>query len=340
MISEYSSTVLIFHGLKNIVYSILGGFQLKDDTIIKQYLQGIDTINKLDSNILIGCSGWNYNDIYDKGGWLNVFYPDAKTKKLRYYSQFFNTVEMDSTFYKEFYLGMTKGLFIGLTKATPDNFKFSIKVPEIITHEKRLDVDKNVIFDFLEFLDKISPLKNTNKLGTIIIQLPPSFTIKEFAKAERFLDKLNVAVNENMKSNNHYSIEFRHPSWNTEGTFEMLRHYNIASVMTDSPSRENLDFLSDENNVVTNSHAIIRMHGRNDTKDHYWYNYLYSESELLPWADKIKKIKERVNSVYIYFNNHYGGKAIVNALQFKELLNKNSLTESELLVLEKANKFF
>ena len=79
---------------------------------------------------------------------------------------------------------MTKGLFIGLTKATPDNFKFSIKFPEIITHEKRLDVDKNVIFDFLEFLDKISPLKNTNKLGTIIIQLPPSFTIKEFTKTE------------------------------------------------------------------------------------------------------------------------------------------------------------
>ena len=55
---------------------------------------------------------------------------------------------------------------------------------------------------------------------------------------------------------------------------------------------------------------------------------------------KIKKIKYRVNSVYIYFNNHYGGKAIVNALQFKELLNKNSLTENELLILEKANKFF
>ena len=95
----------------------------------------------MDSNVLIGCSGWNYNETPDKGGWLNVFYPDKKTKKLRYYSQFFNTVEMDSTFYKEFYLSLTKWLFIGLTRETPDNFKFSIKVPEIITHEKRLDVD-------------------------------------------------------------------------------------------------------------------------------------------------------------------------------------------------------
>lgn len=289
------------------------------------------------SNILIGCSGWSYNDSQDKGGWLNVFYPDKKTKKLRYYSQFFNTVEMDSTFYKEFYLSLNQGLFVGLTKATPDNFKFSVKVPEIITHEKRLDLDKNVIPEFLTFLDKISPLKHTNKLGTIIIQLPPSFTIKEFEKTEKFLDRLCVE-DENIKSNR-YSIEFRHPSWNTEGTFEMLRHYDIASVLTDSPSKENLGFLSDENNIATNTHAAIRLHGRNNNRDHYWYDYLYSESELIPWVNKIKKIKEQADSVFVYFNNHYGGKAIVNALQFKELLSKNPLTENEISVLKKARKF-
>ncbi len=289
------------------------------------------------SSILIGCSGWSYNDSQDKGGWLNVFYPDKKTKKLRYYSQFFNTVEMDSTFYKEFYLSLNQGLFIGLTKATPDNFKFSVKVPEIITHEKRLDLDKNVIPEFLTFLDKISPLKHTNKLGTIIIQLPPSFTIKEFEKTEKFLDRLCVE-DENIKSNR-YSIEFRHPSWNTEGTFEMLRHYDIASVLTDSPSKENLGFLSDENNIATNTHAAIRLHGRNNNRDHYWYDYLYSESELIPWVNKIKKIKEQADSVFVYFNNHYGGKAIVNALQFKELLSKNPLTENEISVLKKARKF-
>ncbi len=237
----------------------------------------------------------------------------------------------------EFYLNMTKGLFMGLTKATPDNFKFSIKVPEIITHEKRLDVDKNVISDFLEFLDKISPLRNNNKLGTIIIQLPPSYTIKEFAKTERFLDRLSEE-NENTKSNNLYSIEFRHPSWDTEGTFEMLRHYDITSVLTDSPIRENLEFLSDENNVATNTHATVRLHGRNDNKNHYWYDYLYSESELIPWASKIKKLKEQVNSIFVYFNNHYSGKAIINAMQFKELLNKNSLTKDEITNIRKSKR--
>ena len=105
-----------------------------------------------------------------------------------------------------------------------------------------------MISDFVEFLDKISPLNGANKLGTIIIQLPPSFTIREFAKTERFLNKLHEE-DDSAKNNNQYSIEFRHPSWNTEGAFEMLRHYGVASVLTDSPSKENLEFLSDENNL-------------------------------------------------------------------------------------------
>ena len=66
--------------------------------------------------LFLGCSGWNYGDPYEKGGWLNVFYPDTKTRKLNYYSQFFDTVEMDATFYKKFYEHMTPGLFTGITK--------------------------------------------------------------------------------------------------------------------------------------------------------------------------------------------------------------------------------
>jgi uncharacterized protein YecE (DUF72 family) len=125
---------------------------------------------------LLGCSGWNYPDTADKGGWTGVFYPDKDTKRLRYYSQFFNTAEMDSTFYDRFYSQMTKGTFIGMARATPEKFKFSIKVPETITHVKRLDVKKGAIAYFEEFLDKISPLRTTNKLGAILFQLMISRT--------------------------------------------------------------------------------------------------------------------------------------------------------------------
>jgi uncharacterized protein YecE (DUF72 family) len=71
---------------------------------------------------LLGCSGWNYPDSADKGGWTGVFYPDKATKRLRYYSQFFNTAEVDSTFYEKFYSHMTKGTFIGMSRATPEKF--------------------------------------------------------------------------------------------------------------------------------------------------------------------------------------------------------------------------
>jgi len=277
-------------------------------------------------NLFLGCCGWNYPDTRDKGGWTEVFYPNKDIKRLRYYSQFFNTAEMDSTFYERFYLNMTKGTFIGMTRATPENFEFSIKVPETITHIKRLDIKKGAMTSFDEFMDKISPLKTTNKLGTILFSLPPSFTVSDFKNIEQFLDRLQASDSYD------YAVEFRHLSWGTEGPWEMLKHYNIAAVMTDSPPSENLECLSDV--IVTADHSLIRFHGRN-TRDHYWYDYLYSEQELKPWIGKVEEIRKQTKILYIYFNNHYGGKAVVNALQFRALVG-NSISETETYALEHA----
>jgi uncharacterized protein YecE (DUF72 family) len=278
--------------------------------------------------LLLGCSGWNYGDTPDKGGWVGIFYPDRNTKRLRYYSQFFDTAEMDSIFYEKFYSHMTKGTFIGMVKATPENFQFSVKVPEIITHRKRLEVGKGAITDFEIFLDKTSPLKNSDKLGAILLQLPPSFTVNDFKNIEIFLDKL--------PSGYHYAIEFRHPSWKTEGPWDMLKHYNIAAVMTDSPAKENLEFLS-EVTVTSADHSFIRFHGRN-TKGHYWYDYLYSKEELRPWVEKLEEVKKQTKVLRAYFNNHYGGAAVINALQFKEMLG-NKLSENERKIIEHAQEY-
>src|SRR5690242_14220132 len=287
-------------------------------------------VSKKMEEILIGCSGWNYTDTPDKGGWTGVFYPDKDTKRLRYYSQFFNTAEMDSSFYEKFYSQMTKGTFIGMVRATPEKFQFSIKVPETITHLKRMDVEKGVIEYFEEFLHKISPLKTANKLGTILIQLPPSFTVNDFKNIEGFLDRLPSS------SDYDYAVEFRHPSWSTEGPWDMLRHYNIAAVMTDSPTKENLQFLSNVT-ITTANHSFIRFHGRN-TKGHYWYNYIYSKEELKPWIEKVSQIKQETKVLRIYFNNHYGGKAVINALQLKEMTS-TSLSDKEVKALEQAQSY-
>ena len=276
--------------------------------------------------VLIGCSGWSYSDSFERGGWVKAFYPDAQTKKLPYYAQFFNTAEMDATFYEKFYMYMTKDTFTAMDRATPSNFQFSVKVPETVTHDNRLDVNKGAMALLNEFLEKISPLKYANKLGAVLIQLPPSFTVKEFQNTEEFLDRLPSGYD--------YAIEFRHPSWNTEGPWELLRHYNIAAVLTDSPQPDGLQFLAEP--IVTANHSFIRWHGR-VTKPRY--NYLYSNDELKPWADRVKQISLETPVVRGYFNNHYGARAVVNAIEFKEMLG-NQLSEKEKAVKETARNLF
>ena len=276
--------------------------------------------------MIIGCSGWSYSDSFDKGGWVKVFYPDAQTKKLPYYAQFFNTAEIDATFYEKFYMYMTKDTFTAMSRATPDDFQFSIKVPESVTHDNRLDVNKGAMALLNEFLEKISPPKYANKLGAVLIQLPPSFTVKEFQNTEEFLDRLPSGYD--------YALEFRHPSWNTEGPWELLKHYNIAAVLTDSPEPDKLQFLSEP--IVTANHSFIRWHGR-QVKPRY--NYLYSRDELRPWVDKVKRISLETPVVRGYFNNHYGARAVVNAIEFKGMLG-NTLSERENTIKENARNFF
>ena len=269
------------------------------------------------TQISIGCSGWNYGDPVEKGGWVGSFYPDAHTKHLRYYSEFFPSAELDATFYQKFYSKMTSGTFYGMVKATPQEFQFSVKAPETVTHTKLMDIKKGAVESLHDFLEKISPLKKANKLGAILLQLPPSFSVKEFKEVEGFLDRIPAGYD--------YALEFRHASWQTEGPWEMLRHYNVAAVMTDSPDPK-LSYLSDV--ILTADHSFIRFHGRN--KD-YWYNYLYEEEELKPWTEKVNKITNdpKAKKLRIYFNNHYGGKAVANAIQFKELIEGKESSERE-----------
>ncbi len=128
-----------------------------------------------------------------------------------------------------------------------------------------------------------------------------------------------------------YAIEFRHESWRTEGPWEMLKHYNIATVITDCPDEE-LQFLSEA--TITADHSFIRWHGRNKG---FWYDYLYSKEELKPWVEKVNKIMTQTRITRGYFNNHLSGKAVVNALQFKEM--NGELDANERNALRQAQDF-
>jgi len=107
------------------------------------------------SGLLVGCSGWSYNDTTEKGGWVGSFYPNKSIKKLPFYSRFFNTAEFDAIYYKKFYENMGAKTFEGMINATPDDFQFSVKVRETITREKKLGADALPLFD--EYLDRHQP---------------------------------------------------------------------------------------------------------------------------------------------------------------------------------------
>ena len=238
----------------------------------------------------IGCSGFSYKD------WVENFYPKDldPSKFLTYYSSFFNTVEINSTFYK---WPRREQIFSWATRS-PSVFKFSFKLPRDITHEKKLAYIQK---DVKKFLTLLEPVIQRNKLGVILAQLPPSMGV-DLKKLENFLVSLPAEIK--------FAIEFRRKSWLIDETFDVLKTYKVAYVIVDEP-------LLPPVIKITSTFTYIRFHGHGKK---VWYFYKYSEKELLPWAEKIKRLESQVQEIYIYFNNHFRGYAPANALMLKKLL--------------------
>ena len=262
------------------------------------------------AGLLIGTSGWSYNE------WAGAFYPDSKTNKLSYYSKIFGTAEVDSSFYAF----PSKGLVLGWARYTPDDFVFSVKLPQLLTHEKKLDPEKGVETDLVRFLGLLKPLIAAGKLGPVLIQLPPSFSFQpDFGKLKSFLEMSPEDVK--------FAVEFRHPSWLREETWSLLRGKNVANVIVDEP-------LLPPDTVITADFAFIRWHGRGSRP---WYNYRYSEKELDTWVPKVKVVTSRVKATFGYFNNHFRGFAVENSLKMMEKLGISTPRQDE--IRERATRF-
>jgi len=254
------------------------------------------------TELLIGTSGWSYNE------WAGVFYPTSGTNKLSFYSKVYNTAEVDSSFYAF----PSKGLVQGWARYTPESFVFSVKLPQLLTHEKKLDLGKGVEADLIRFLGLLRPLMASGKLGPVLIQLPPSFSYdSDFDRLKGFLSQAPEDVK--------FAVEFRHPSWLREDVWSFLRGRNVANVIVDEP-------LLPPDTVTTADFAFIRWHGRGSRP---WYNYRYSEKELETWVPKVKDVTARVKKTFGYFNNHFGGFAVENSLKMMEKLGISNLQQQE-----------
>jgi len=256
--------------------------------------------------VRLGTSGWSYKD------WEGPFYPKGEKKKLTYYSRFFSTVEIDSTFYAY----PSKGMIIGAAKSTPTDFVFSAKLPKLITHEKALDMQRGVKEDLFRFLHLMKPLIDKGKMGPLLIQLPPSFTYSGgFAKLGAFLDALPTDVP--------FAAEFRNKSWlGKDDTVDLLRRHNVAMTTVDEP-------LLPPDATTTADFAFVRWHGHGERP---WYNYRYKQEELQAWSKKVEAIATKTKKVYGYFNNHFHGYAVENSLKMMDLLGSADAEQRKLLV--------
>lgn len=245
--------------------------------------------------IRVGTSGWSYRE------WEGVFYPRGEKKKLSYYSSVFDTVEIDSSFYAY----PKKAIIQGCVRATPDGFLFTAKIPKLITHDKKLELEKGVERDLRRFLHEIRPLMDSRKLGALLLQMPPGFAYETGrSKLERFFEVLPADVR--------FAIEFRNKSWLRPETWELLRKFNVANTIVDEP-------LLPPDTVVTTDFSFIRFHGRGSSP---WYNYRYSDKEIKDWAPRVKKVAASTTYAYTYYNNHFKGNAPDNALKLLKVLGQ------------------
>lgn len=259
-------------------------------------------------SIKIGTSGYSYED------WLGILYPPGTRKAdfLEVYSQEFDIVELNYTYYCMPVAKQTQGM----VSKTSAGFQFSIKAHQTITH----NIDKSMINKEIEnFLKGIDPIASAGKLAVVLLQFPFSF---------HYTSENRVALD--MVCNGFgtvpLAIEFRNSKWQRKSVTDELTSRNIAVVNVDEPQ---IDGLMRPESVVTSlSVGYVRFHGRN--KENWWsgdnvsrYDYLYNETELNEWVERIRAMMVQTAVVLVVFNNHSKGQAVQNARRLKQLMGIN-----------------
>ncbi|EJL64737.1 DUF72 domain-containing protein [Flavobacterium sp. CF136] len=234
--------------------------------------------------VLAGCSSFNNRF------WKGIFYPENMpvSKWFDYYCQHFDTYEFNGSFYKF----PTVKIFENWYKKAPEHFIFSVKAPKEITHIKKFTDCKELISDFYTICD--TGLKD--KLGCVLFQFPPSYSFSE--------EKLqNIINNLNPKFKN--VIEFRHESWWIDKVWDLFMENNITFCSVSHPQLPETIFYK-------SPLIYIRLHG---TPKMFYSGY--SPEQLNDIKNKTKG-----KNAFVYFNNTAGEEGILNALEFKKIINR------------------
>ena len=299
-------------------------------------------------NIHIGPAGWSYTD------WASYVYPSPRPKAFHeatYLAQFFDTIEINTSFYPPLRADHARQ-WLDRVAANP-RFIFTAKLWQKFTHDpSSMAMARGSLSSSAAATPEASPastglpiatpqderdiragfdvLRAAGKLGAVLLQFPFSFhrdaeTITYLASLlQRFADYP-------------LAVELRHASWCDAEILALLREHHAAFCNIDQPVIGRSLQPSAES---TSAIGYVRLHGRRyDTwfdddpsiPQHERYNYLYPTDELAPWTERIRNIAEKTRDVFVIANNHYLGKAVVNALQLISLLTRSKVRVPEAL---------
>jgi uncharacterized protein YecE (DUF72 family) len=270
------------------------------------------------TRILVGPAGWSYAD------WNGIVYPTHRPRDFHeasYLAEFFDTIEINTSFYQPLRPALAKQWLDRV--ASNGRFLFTAKLWQKFTHEGGTtpEDEKTVRQGF-------DVLRDAGRLGAVLLQFPFSFhrTPENIIRLKQILDAFRDYA---------LVVEVRHSSWSRKGFYEMLQERGIGFCNIDQPVIGRSVKPSDR---ATSPVGYIRLHGRRydtwftddpTTPPEERYNYLYSANELESWAERIRHVAEHTQATFVVTNNHYQGKAIVNALQLIHLLTGNKIKVPE-----------
>jgi uncharacterized protein YecE (DUF72 family) len=263
------------------------GLSRKKEGAVPQKKRGSVIRSSHGQEIHVGCSGWFY------WHWRGSFYPAELSTRdwFTHYAARFDTVELNAPFYSWPTVAAVQGW---VRQAGRRQFRYTVKVSELITHVKRFSRTKTLVRDFGYIADLLGP-----RMGCFLFQLPPSFHYSA-ARLKRIVAQLDPSRRN--------VVEFRHRSWWNERIYAAFREVGAIFCSCSGPR------LPDDL-VVTADDVYIRFHGVKQ-----WYRHDYTPEELATWAAKIRASSAK--RVWAYFNNDRDAYAIKNARALLRLLKK------------------
>lgn len=239
-------------------------------------------------SIYIGTSGWSYDH------WQGLLYPHAipPWDRLSYYVQQYETVELNSSFYK----WPSVAAFKSWRCRLPPGFLLSAKAPRYLTHRTCLYAPEK----WIERI-KVCWHELADKRAVLLVQLSPNFAF-DYDRLRYFLQLMPAWIK--------VSVEFRHNSWHKEAVFNLLEQYDAAYCIM---SGAHLPCIL----RATTSFVYVRLHGPDQ---HHLYGGSYSDEDLHWWAGRINEWKLQGKDVYVYFNNDGGGNAVRNGARLRDIL--------------------